>query len=59
MFLVENGLGRADIPRTIRFTGPLYSDLDKLAAETGVSFNTLVLQCCRYALAHTEAAPPK
>lgn len=59
MFLVENGLAGANIPRTIRFTGPLYSDLNKLAAETGVSLNALVLQCCRYALAHAEAAPPK
>ena len=47
MFLVENGLAGANIPRTIRFTGPLYSDLNKLAAEAGVSLNALVLQCCQ------------
>ena len=50
MFEVENKFKNANIPRTIRFTEPLVEQLNKVAAENDVSFNLLVLQCCRYAM---------
>ena len=50
MFEVENKFKNANIPRTIRVTEPLFEQLNKVAAENDVSFNLLVLQCCRYAM---------
>ena len=50
MFQIEKPLSNANLPRTIRFTEQLFAELNKLAAENGISFNTLVLQCCIYAL---------
>ena len=50
MFEVENKFKNANIPRTIRFTEQLFEQLNKVAAENDVSFNLLVLQCCRYAM---------
>ena len=46
----DNELKSANIPRTVRFTEPLFEKLNKTAAENGISFNLLVLQCCKYAL---------
>lgn len=39
----------ANIPRTIRFPEDLFNDYNKLSEETGVSFNSLVLEAMRYA----------
>ncbi len=39
----------ANIARTIRFPEDLFNDYNKLAQETGVSFNSLVLSAMRYA----------
>jgi len=50
MFEVENSLKNANIPRTIRFTEDMFNELQKVAFENGISFNLLVLQCCKYAL---------
>ena len=50
MFKIDNELKSANIPRTIRFTEPLFEKLNKTAAENNISFNLLVLQCCKYAL---------
>lgn len=50
MFNVENEYKGANIPRTIRFTEKIFDELNKIAAENEVSFNLLVLQCCKYAL---------
>lgn len=54
MFKVENEFKGADIPRTIRFTEKLFKQLNEYAAAHDVSFNYLVLQCCKYALDHAE-----
>lgn len=54
MFKVNKEFKSANIPRTIRFTEQLFEDLNRVAAENNVSFNYLVLQCCKYALDHTE-----
>lgn len=50
MFKVENEFGNANISRSIRFTDKLFKQLNEVAQENNVSFNTLVLQCCKYAL---------
>lgn len=39
----------ANIPRTIRFTEDLFNNYNKLSEDTGVSFNTLVLEAMKYA----------
>lgn len=54
MFKVEKELKSANIPRTVRFTEPLFEKLNKLASENDISFNLLVLQCCKYALDNLE-----
>ena len=50
MFEVEKHYGRANIGRTIRFTEHLLKQLNEVATEQDVSVNSLVLQCCQYAL---------
>ncbi|MCL2811761.1 MAG: hypothetical protein FWD25_07720 [Clostridia bacterium] len=50
MFQIQKGKPEANVPRTIRFTEPLFEELNETAAMHEVSFNALVLQCCRYAL---------
>lgn len=50
VFRVQNDFKNANLPRTIRFTEELFERLHKTAAASGVSFNALVLQCCKYAL---------
>jgi len=54
MFKIENEFKGANISRTIRFTEKLFEQLNKIAATNDVSFNLLVLQCCKYALDHTR-----
>lgn len=44
----------ANIPRTIRFPEDLYNSYNKLAQDTGVSFNSLVLSAMRYAYKDLE-----
>jgi len=50
MFEVESGLKSANVPRTIRFTEDMFERLNVIAYENNISFNLLVLQCCKYAL---------
>ncbi len=50
MFEINNEFKNANIPRTIRFTDALFEDLNKIALENDISFNLLVLQCCKYAI---------
>lgn len=50
MFEVNNEFKNANISRTIRFTEPLFEELNRIASENDISFNLLVLQCCKYAL---------
>ena len=40
----------ANIPRTIRFTEDLFDEYNEISHQTGVSFNSLVLEAMRYAL---------
>jgi len=50
MFQIMKLFANANVPRTIRFTEELFEELNKTADEHDISFNMLVLQCCRYAL---------
>lgn len=54
MFKVNNDFSNTNVPRTIRFTEKLFEELNELAAKNGISFNSLVLQCCKYALDNCE-----
>ena len=55
MFKVENEFKNANISRTVRFTDTLFEQLNKVAVQNDVSFNLLVLQCCKYALENLES----
>ena len=50
MFKIENEFKNANISRTIRFTEPLFEQLCETSSKYGISFNLLVLQCCKYSL---------
>ncbi len=50
MFKIDNELKSANVARTVRFTENLFEKLNSVASENNVSFNSLVLQCCKYAL---------
>ena len=50
MFKIDNEMKNANIPRTVRFTEQLFDRLNRVAAADNISFNLLVLQCCKYAL---------
>lgn len=52
LFEINNELQGANLPRTIRFTEPLFEELSTVAQQNHISFNLLVLQCCKYALEH-------
>ena len=50
MFKIDKKYKSANISRTVRFTEELFEELNKTAQENNISFNLLVLQCCKYAL---------
>lgn len=54
MFKVDKRYAKANIQKTIRFTEDIYKELDDLAKQEKIAFNTLVLQCCQYALDNSE-----
>ncbi len=54
MFKLDSTTKNANIARTIRFTEDLFAQLDRIAFRNNMSFNSLILQCCKYALEHYE-----
>ena len=54
MFKIDTKFKNANVSRTIRFTEDMYEELATLAQQNGISFNNLMLQCCRYALDDME-----
>ncbi len=42
MFKLDKNLKKANVPRTIRFTEPLFEQLGQIASDNDVSFNLLV-----------------
>ena len=59
MFKIVKPFSNANIPRTVRFTEELFEELNRTAEENAISFNMLVLQCCRYALDHLDQKEEK
>ena len=54
MFKIDNELRNANIPRTIRFPEKMFTELNEFAAKNDVSFNQLILLCCKYAMDNAE-----
>lgn len=54
MFKIDNEFSNANVSRTVRFTENLFERLNDTAAKNNISFNLLVLQCCKYALDNQE-----
>lgn len=44
-----------NVARTIRFTPELFDTLNQVAADQDVPLNSLVLQCCEFALDNLTA----
>ncbi len=49
MFFVDRTLLKPNIPRTIRFTSILYDWITEVSEKEGISFNQVVLMCCKNA----------
>ena len=56
MFRVNKKTNKVTVSHSIRFDEDLYEELQILAAKENVAINTLVMQCCRYALDNLEEA---
>ncbi len=54
MFKIDNEFSNANVSRTVRFTENLFERLNQTATDNNISFNLLVLQCCKYALDNQE-----
>lgn len=54
MFKVDKAISRSNIPRTIRFNEELFDALAEISTSEKVSFNSLVLQCCKYAICNYQ-----
>lgn len=50
MFVIKNNISNSNIGRTIRFNESLYEALCRVAQRENISVNSLVIQCCEYAL---------
>lgn len=53
-FRISNQFDNLTVSHTIRFPEKLHEELSALAARHHISFNKLVLQCCRYAVDDLE-----
>ena len=47
MFKIDRTLLKPNISRTIRFTQPLYELVQMVSERENISFNQVVLQCCK------------
>lgn len=50
MFRVDKTLINPNTPVTVRFSVVLYEWLRSKADQEGISFNQMVLQCCKYVM---------
>ncbi|MCI8313422.1 MAG: hypothetical protein HFI12_14625 [Lachnospiraceae bacterium] len=55
MFNIDRVLLKPNIPITVRFTSILYEWLNQKAKEEGLSFNLMVLLCCKYVMDEEKA----
>jgi predicted HicB family RNase H-like nuclease len=53
-FRIDNEFENLAVSHSIRFPEQFHEELATLAERKHISFNNLVLQCCRYALDHLE-----
>lgn len=53
-FRIHNQFENLTVSHTIRFPEKLHEELSALATRQHISFNKLVLQCCRYAVDELE-----
>lgn len=49
MFEIDKTLLKPNIPRTVRFTPILYDWILEVSEKEGLSFNQVVLLCCKHA----------
>ena len=42
------------VSHTVRFDEKLYAELYAISIKKGISFNSLIIQCCQYALNNLE-----
>ena len=47
MFKIDRTLLKPNISRTIHFTQPLYEWVQMVSERENISFNQVVLQCCK------------
>lgn len=47
MFKIDRTLLKPNISRTLRFTQPLYEWVQMVSERENISFNQVVLQCCK------------
>ncbi len=60
MFFVDRTLLKPNIPKTVRFTSILYDWIKEVSEKEGLSFNQVVLICCKNAKdQYTEADTPE
>jgi len=59
MFTIDNQFSNANTARTVRFPETIFEELNDAAGKNNVSFNLLILQCCRYALDHLDGLHKK
>lgn len=59
MFKIDTELCNAHIQRSIRFPDKLFDKMDLYALQSNISFNRMVLECCKYAMDHLEDPPPE
>lgn len=51
-FIIKPSKKNSDISHNIRFPEETHVLLEKLAYKHNVSFNSLVVQCCEFAIEH-------
>lgn len=54
MFQIKRWRYGANLPHTVRFPEELCESLAQIAQDNNVSFNSLVIQCCNYAICNID-----
>ena len=54
MFQIKRWRHGANLPHTVRFPDELCESLAQIAQDNDVSFNTMVIQCCNYAICNID-----
>ena len=57
-FEIDKDFVNANISRTIRFSETIFQDLIEISEKEKISFNLLVLQCCRFAINNFKNSEP-